>query len=101
MTTNIQCSRCMSAVGALLISCRSDVLPIPSEDGGEPLAMEELQRSTLAVYLASLSHFEFSNSWVCHNLVCFLTCRCRDSFFSGRTDYFGTAEKEKAKVRGL
>lgn len=70
MTTNIQCSRCMSAVGALLISCRSDVLPIPSEDGGEPLAMEELQRSTLAVYLASLSHFEFSNSWVCHNIVC-------------------------------
>ena len=50
MTTNIHCSR-----RTKLVSCRSDVLPIPSEDGGEPLAMEELQRSTLAVYLASLS----------------------------------------------
>ena len=57
-----------NVVAALLVSCRSDVLPIPSEDGGEPLAMEELQRSTLAVYLASLSHFEFSNSWVCLTL---------------------------------
>ena len=42
-------------IGALLVSCRSGILPITSEDGGEPLAMEKFQRSTLAVYLASLS----------------------------------------------
>ena len=63
---SVECSTRLlifTVVGALLVSCRSDVLPIrSSEDGGEPLAMEELQRSTLAVYLASLSHFEFSNS---------------------------------------